>query len=719
MKYILLSFLIISLKIETNAQDFLIPYRKDTLWGYANDEGKIILAPQFSKTELFGKRKYTFPQKKISRNKGLFGIVKNDGQLISEAKYKYIITLSDRDYYNSENPASNDAEYQKYLRQTGWQDILSNNYFMVRSDTEKDIYQLIDSNANIVFEGFQDIRIANYYGEGYFNFYFSRDKKTGLSNYRGQVLLQPVYDQLHYTVKKNAIDYIVATKNKTNGLITLSGKNIIPFGDYEIQEYTTQTKINQVLFKVRKKYSGESAIYNAAGKKLVDFTDKDIIPEVIQKNGKEILNFSLSGAEDQNSITTTAVEDKWSRDEPKDMDAGPAIAPAEDNSYTVNTRNINGKELAIFRRGNLFGLMNRKDSAIIIKPKYDSLYWCLFNSLFSDDRRQFLCVKKDENFGVIAPGNDFAIPLKYKKITELQTFSFTHPKRAYFIAINKKNKTGLLNEKNETIIPFEYDYIQFENTGGDDSTYNFRVKNKNGNIGILNNYNQTLLPENYSELTGINDDIVYNGVRQNKQHYIAKVANGKYGVITQDNKEFLPFVYDSIIKVNTLRDNNNRFIQSYFTVIYRGKYGILNKKGEYLFKPTFDQTIELLNYKINDSAYYAVSTLNKKEYNLFSNKTGLLISADKSYSFGEKSYKNDYNNGVIFFKDNKTRLYGALLINKNNEIIKPVYDDIETDNFINEYPKSKRLHVVYYSLKKYEKNTQDIFTNTGLKFFED
>ncbi len=101
MKFILTLLLTISIVENISAQTLLIPFRKDSLWGYANESGKIVVEPKYSNTKLFYKSKFSFLENKTDANKVIYGIINSNGNVIVEPKYSNIILLKDLDFnYN-------------------------------------------------------------------------------------------------------------------------------------------------------------------------------------------------------------------------------------------------------------------------------------------------------------------------------------------------------------------------------------------------------------------------------------------------------------------------------------------------------------------------------------------------------------------------------------------------------------------------------------------
>jgi hypothetical protein len=186
--------------------------------------------------------------------------------------------------------------------------------------------------------------------------------------------------------------------------------------------------------------------------------------------------------------------------------------------------------------------------------------------------------------------------------------------REYVIA--KKEKWGVIGLDGKVRIPFEYDYIwpwyfslvgaKGENAHTDDDSNDGFFVQKNNKIGKINFKNEIVLPIDYDAIT----DWVDHGP---DGHYVSK--NGKIGLLNYNNESLIPAIYDSL------------YVASYDDLIkakLNGKFGVVNLKHEILIPFNYDAlmmdtdavkdnpilTLYLTKYivKINDEWMY----LNKK-----------------------------------------------------------------------------------------------------------
>jgi hypothetical protein len=111
--------------------------------------------------------------------------------------------------------------------------------------------------------------------------------------------------------------------------------------------------------------------------------------------------------------------------------------------------------------------------------------------------------------------------------------------KGYIVTTIKK---GVLNDKFEVVIPFEYDSILFANIGG---KFCYIVAS-NGKWGILSEENKVISPLDYQLIGHISDD------------RILFKMNNKYGLLdSKDLKVIVPCDYDLIVPDNY---NRNKYI---------------------------------------------------------------------------------------------------------------------------------------------------------------
>ena len=151
----------------------------------------------------------------------------------------------------------------------------------------------------------------------------------------------------------------------------------------------------------------------------------------------------------------------------------------------------------------------RKNDEMVVPFEYDYIQDEYFNS------RTYIKAQKDGKWGTIAI-DDFSLDIPFMYDEEI---GFNHRDLA---EAKKDGKLGIINENNDVILPFEYDYL------GD---FRAIVKNekmyvtKNGRNGIINasNFN-VIIPTMYGEHLFFIDGIA------------AVEKDGKYGIINEKNK---------------------------------------------------------------------------------------------------------------------------------------------------------------------------------------
>lgn len=137
-------------------------------------------------------------------------------------------------------------------------------------------------------------------------------------------------------------------------------------------------------------------------------------------------------------------------------------------------------------------------------------------------------------------------------------------------AINSNKLVGYINEKEETVIDFQYDYNNTESF----TTYGLAVVGKDNLVGVINTDNEQVLDFNYLNINIINNNrflvldqdnnkyiIDAKGNRITETDYdnieltdypnifiVSKVSNNKtlYGIINSDGEEIIPVEYEDI-----------------------------------------------------------------------------------------------------------------------------------------------------------------------------
>jgi WG containing repeat len=696
------------------AQDLLIPYRKGNLWGYANEEGKIVVEPKYSKTYLFGEDKYKYLINKNIKNETLIGLIKKSGEVIVEPKYNYVYEVEVATFIKNYNSNTfGDVAYYNYERYKKKGEKLIENYFLTSNKEAGGVQEYRDSTGKILMNNIEVLEITKKYGEGFFNFSYKQNNLIGVADYKAKIILLPKYESIEFVREINKADYYIVTEKGKTGLITATGKVIIPFAIQVIKKVKFPAT-EELLLKVFK--NKQSAIFNASGKKLIGFTSKYIEINVTTKNSKEQITFELRDDENKNGTIQDETSEK-SYDMP---DKRYADMPPERN--IIYFRSLNNKNIEIYKKEELYGLRYTDDSVIIIQPKYEKLVWCMDVSFQRNNGYNFMYVTTKNGIGIIDTENKIIIPTIYKDVYPSMYNNTYETFNSLYIVTKKDNTKGVLNNKNEKVVPFNYTSITDALYGKTDSTWNFLVKNKNNLLGIINNKNKTIIPEAYSHL----EYASYLNQNFTKYYFIAKPFGKGYGIIDLNNTIILPTKYDSLINTylnfrNTDYNYPKPITTHYFYVKENNQYSYVRSNGDYIIPPQNNPLRNLLNAYENETEYYAITESYLKEnkmvynYELISSKRGILIPGDSAYYYNDINTINDYKKGIVQI-ENVRRLQGIAFINKG-KIINPIYYRISKSYLL----KNNKKNIQYYELEyrpDYGEGYIDIVNENGLQFFE-
>lgn len=279
-----------------------------------------------------------------------------------------------------------------------------------------------------------------------------------------------------------------------------------------------------------------------------------------------------------------------------------------------------------------------------------------------------LRVKKDGKYGTINLSGKELLPFEYDQIT-------AQPGVKNSLKIVKDDKAGIADNEGKIIIEPQYQDIE---DLGKDNKDGFIVKNEDGKFGIVDFSNNQVLEAKYDGVTTVYGSDLY-VVMQGKKQLLVK----------KDGTEVLNKGYDEITEI--LKNAENGVIYK-----YKNKYGVMKQTGEDTIKPTYDELKEA--------------------------KTGILI-AKKGDKYGiidlEDNTKVEFKYTSITYNE-KADLYIAQDEDYNDEILNNEYEVKQTGILtdINEEKGYLELRqnneYKYYNFKFEEKKEADIFTTTTL-----
>lgn len=217
----------------------------------------------------------------------------------------------------------------------------------------------------------------------------------------------------------------------------------------------------------------------------------------------------------------------------------------------------------VAKKGKKYGIISLSDS--IRKPFiYDFLNYSFFEN-YIDESNPYTTYNfwalKNQFQGIINPRRqEDVIPIKFQDISPLSD--------KYYIVKNNSNKNGLYSIHGDTIIKEEYEFFNhFENKI-------FAIKNNKRYIIVLHeNTYKEIETQPQSFVQHIHGDLYSN------HPYQIFVTNGKYGVLSIENKIIIPCEYDKIENVYHSID---------FIVKQGNKYGLVNANHQVTVAVEYD-----------------------------------------------------------------------------------------------------------------------------------
>ncbi|HRE78291.1 MAG TPA: WG repeat-containing protein [Flavobacterium sp.] len=599
--------------------------QKDNKFGIANEEGTLKSKIIYDHIETF-KSFY-----KVKKNKK-FGLLSNTGEIVLPILYSEILisnklAASVKDKKGNKKMVVIDAKISLPKNTeivTAYQNLLiakQNGKFGVISES---------FNSPFVYDSLyveHKPQQSNYnqpstlkVSETFVNDLFTvKNKKIGLLSNTGEILYEPDNDNIerikqkhHYLIKKNNLysiyftktnvktnfeyqsvyaegsEHIMAVKDNKTGVFNTEGKLIIPF-IYDSNSIRLLSNNNFSFTKDRKKG-------------MIDKNGTVIIPAMYdnynfmyQSNFKDYIQVENNGKQGVIHLNGEIVI-------PIEYD----FVDAENDMFKVGMRNPNRVgicnkkgEVIVPLNYHWIAKSNTRNSTLFILDSSDKTFNFFSpenNILFSENVSEYGCVPNEERLN----NND----------------SYSNIHLLYFK--DKNGKYGLINEVTGKIVaPAMYDNIiqQF-----DDTKNVFFAVQKEKKYGLINEKNEIIIPIVYED---INLDFVFNyydSIGDNIQLIVAK--NGKYGTVNLKNEVKIPFEYKVLKRVSP---------SGIFKAIKKDKYQLIDFNNQPVVSKSFDEVsnFERVTNDQNQIIYYQALTFDKGKMQAIDQKGNILTPEEK------------------------------------------------------------------------------------------
>jgi hypothetical protein len=382
--------------------------------------------------------------------------------------------------------------------------------------------------------------------------------KWGIIDLKGKFILEPIYDTIFESKRKNGSFKVIRIEKK-KWFINTEGKIVSP----ELADYAD---------------IGEKWVMISKDDKFGMLAkNEDVYEEIIPMQykrvsliGKDI--FALVGV---NSVSfynteTKKTSESYERHQILQIPSNPLMVVARDKKMGIIDRNFNTLLPFEYRTINL--IRNRREKTAFIVIRKDNVEgrmdttakWLLpveFTSIKTDGN--FFIAKKDSLSGVYDLSGKQLLAPQYSEIT-------TWKKDNLFV-VKKMGKTGILDSEANIILPLSYTRIQLLEHKENVTYFKTYEKNKVTAWKIENKKASKINSQEYDEISYANSRfIISKGVEKNvkkglidetgktitpvqyeelyyfkPQLFLAKLK-GKEGLIDPDGKVVLPLEYDMI-----------------------------------------------------------------------------------------------------------------------------------------------------------------------------
>lgn len=284
--------------------------------------------------------------------------------------------------------------------------------------------------------------------------------------------------------------------------------------------------------------------------------------------------------------------------------SGEVVIPME-HQWIANSVTANSNVTILKKQNGTFSFMDKNFRLILTDVISEYGYIHNTDNLLSnpnENKHQLLYVKNSKGkMGLVTETEEkLAIPIVYDTIKQkLETRTRT------YLSVRKNRKYGLIDQNNNTIIPFNYDAMNLDLakqillrlTTRSISDITTRTSNPNpeedGEIYVEDNDNLTIVVSKRKKFGVVNFKnevkvpFIYDDVQRVSETGIFKAKKGKYYQIINENNEVLnPGPFDDVANFERLQtdyryNQTPRHYEQALTFL-NGKMRIINEKGAFL-----------------------------------------------------------------------------------------------------------------------------------------
>jgi hypothetical protein len=437
--------------------------------------------------------------------------------------------ITDKTPYVAENEASYQTNKIIACPSRHWS-VFKDSLYLVSRDskfgiidsTGSEVVPLIYEEINVDFS----IREAVFYQIWYSNEYFNNYWQDGHESEEVYAQLLEIEinnpkSYLNVSKKFRSNPFFPAKKGNQWGVINKSNEIIIPF------RYSFIEEIGEDIFLAKKE--GKSGIINSENDILMPLICDSIVTLPLSTYGKNTLkepseleepgNYALIKLDNKygaiNLFTQKIISPKYENLEQCFflIESGCRCGFINDSSWFDFTPDLGYNTHAYnnvlrYQIGNKLGLINMARMQEVTPPIFDSIQ---FGNGSSAGRFGSI-VYLDGKYTFLTNENVYLHPNLYDEVYQIGASRIT-PRRyrdpyLAFYKVKNDGHWGILKENGEKFISIEWDDIIFLSQMKDTSTYELIVKRK-GKYGVINNRQQIIIPIKYDSISREHDSGYY------------------------------------------------------------------------------------------------------------------------------------------------------------------------------------------------------------------
>ena len=684
-------------KITYSSYGFII--KKGNLYGIADKTGTLISKMEYDSIGMLNNNY-------LVKKNGKFGTLSNEGSLLLSIKYNKVFGGNSHVSVVENNKGATQLVFnktEKVFPQSIEYVNLYNNLAIVKANgkfgviTDKIIvpfeydsiaHNIVNKSKTIQKQVKNNVELQNVNRPPAFDLIVLKDNKMGLVTSEGTIIYPPQNDEIsreaskgYYLIKKQNLfsiyftsskqktpfdfsrvyadgyGYVMAVKNNKSGVFNLQGEEIIPF-EYDTDGIYQYSGVGLRVTKNKKRgvidpkgnvivpviYDDVSTLYNSSFGDFIKVTAGSKVG-VVNLNGDVIVPIEFEWVDAEKDFFKVATPEPGVKFGLYDK-KGKVIIPVE---YQWITRSDTEKSKIIIlkKAAGSYNFLNEKNELILAENISKFGYIPNEDQLLNPFHPLLYVKNKKGKIGMLNEMTGMLdIPMVYDSIIQ----RFGDGKHTYY-SVQKGGKFGLINEKNEEIIPAIYsdiklDFVSANHTG----TYQVVVA-KGKKYGAVNLKNEIQIPFEYAELQRISDIELYKARKGGKQY---QVINANNQLISKD-------LFDEVANFEQQEGFEYGENQSYRALTFRnGKMRVMDEKGNYLTSETAMEPHK--GYRSFDELKYAlVKALDSKDDVLLKEFVDKIAPSEHILFYLKRNMFSDNDLNYISISSIKERYYDDLL----------------------------------------------------------